>query len=91
MMTFLKRFNWISFASMVALIVIGAMVLHSAGAARGSAVMAAKWKSMVATSFFGLVLYFGCPGGGSALQDMWDLSSLIRDRTHAPCIISAES
>ena len=25
MMTFLKRFNWISFASMVALIVIGAM------------------------------------------------------------------
>ena len=58
MMTFLKRFNWISFASMVALIVIGAMVLHSAGAARGSAVMAAKWKSMVATSLFGLVLYF---------------------------------
>ena len=58
MMTFLKRFNWISFVSMVALIVIGAMVLHSAGAARGSAVMAAKWKSMVATSLFGLVLYF---------------------------------
>ena len=58
MMTFLKRFNWISFASTVALIVIGAMALHSAGAARGSAVMAAKWKSMVATSLFGLVLYF---------------------------------
>ncbi len=58
MKKFLLRFNWISFISMVVLIVIGAMVLASAGAARDSVVLAGKWKSMVVTSFIGLGLYF---------------------------------
>jgi len=53
---FLLRFNWISFLSMLALVAIGALVLASAGAARESAVMAAKWKEMLWTAAFGLVL-----------------------------------
>jgi len=55
---FLLRFNWISFLSTLALVAIGALVLASAGAARDSAVMAAKWKEMLWTAAFGLVLYF---------------------------------
>ena len=55
---FLLRFNWVSFLSMLALVAIGALVLASAGAARESAVMAAKWKEMLWTAAFGLVLYF---------------------------------
>jgi rod shape determining protein RodA len=58
MKKFLLRFNWISFLSMIALVVIGAMVLASAGEARGSEVFASKWKSMLGTAVFGLVLYF---------------------------------
>ena len=58
MRKFLLRFNWLSFLSMIALIVIGAMVLASAGEARGSEVFAFKWKSMLGTAVFGLVLYF---------------------------------
>lgn len=58
MKKFLLRFNWLSFISMMTLIVIGAMVLASAGEARDSAVMAGKWKSMLGTAVFGLVLYF---------------------------------
>lgn len=58
MRKFLLRFNWLSFLSMIALIVIGAMVLASAGEARGSEVFASKWKFMLGTAVFGLVLYF---------------------------------
>ncbi len=58
MRNFLRNFNWISFAATVALVVAGAMVLASAGAARGSAVMAGKWREMAATAAFGFVLYF---------------------------------
>jgi cell division protein FtsW (lipid II flippase) len=58
MKKFLLRFNWLSFFSMIALLAIGAAVLASAGGARDSAVLAGKWKSMVATSVFGFLLYF---------------------------------
>ena len=58
MRNFLRNFNWLSFAATLALVAIGAMVLASAGAARGSAVMAAKWKDMLWTASFGMVLYF---------------------------------
>lgn len=58
MKKFLFRFNWFSFFSMIALIVIGAMVLASAGEARGALVFATKWKSMINTAIFGLILYF---------------------------------
>ena len=27
----------------------------------------------------------------AVLGGMWDLSSLIRDRTHTPCVVNAES
>lgn len=58
MKRFLFRFNWISFLSMAALMAIGVLTLASAGEARGSAVMAAKWKSTLLTAFIGLALYF---------------------------------
>lgn len=58
MKKFLFRFNWISFLSMIGLIVIGAMVLSTAGAARGGEVFASKWIDMLCTAAFGLVLYF---------------------------------
>lgn len=58
MKKFLLRFNWVSFFSMIALVAIGAAVLASAGEARGSAVMAGKWKSMLSTALVGLALYF---------------------------------
>jgi rod shape determining protein RodA len=55
---FLLRFDWLGFAAVVALVAIGAAVLASAGAARGGAAMAAKWKSTLATAAVGFVLYF---------------------------------
>ena len=58
MRNFLKNFNWLSFAATVALIAAGAAALASAGAARGSAVMAEKWQDMLWSSAFGLALYF---------------------------------
>ena len=59
MKKFLRRFNWISFLSTVALVVIGALVLASAGDARGAdTVFASLWKKMVATAGLGFVLYF---------------------------------
>ena len=58
MKKFLLRFNWASFLSMLGLIAIGAMALASAGGARDSVVFASKWKSMLATAVFGMVLYF---------------------------------
>jgi len=58
MKNFLMRFDWLGFAAVVALVAIGAAALASAGAARGGAVMAAKWKSTLWTAAFGFVLYF---------------------------------
>ena len=55
--TYITRFNWISFLSMIALIAIGAAVLASAGEARGGA-FAGMWRTMVGTAAVGLVLYF---------------------------------
>ncbi len=57
MKNFLLRFNWLSFASMLALLAIGACVLASAGEARGG-VFAGLWKSMLETACVGLVFYF---------------------------------
>lgn len=57
MKKFLLRFNWVSFLSMIALVAIGAVVLASAGSARGG-VFASKWIDMLGTAVFGLVLYF---------------------------------
>lgn len=56
--TFAARFDWVSFLSAVALTGIGAAALASAGEARGTAFMASRWKSMLATAAVGFVLYF---------------------------------
>lgn len=58
MKEFFRRFNWLQFVSMSALIAIGAFALATAGAARGSASLATKWQSMLVTAAFGYVLYF---------------------------------
>ena len=55
---FLLRFDWLSFAAMIALIAVGTMAIHSAGNARSAAVFHDVWRSNLATAAFGLVLYF---------------------------------
>lgn len=54
----LLRFNWIMFASMVALAFIGVVFIRSAGAARTIASLQDAWRVHAATALFGLILYF---------------------------------
>lgn len=54
----LKRFNWIMFAAMIALIALGTVAIWSSGNARAQAVFHDKWISSLVTALFGLVLYF---------------------------------
>ena len=54
----LKRFDWILFLAMVALIAIGTTFIWSAGNARAEAVFHDSWKSTLMTALVGLVPYF---------------------------------
>ena len=54
----LKRFDWILFLTMAALIAIGTVFIWSAGNARAEAVFHDSWKSTLATALVGLVPYF---------------------------------
>ncbi len=56
MLAKLKRVNWVSFASMLALIALGTLAIWSAGQARGG-VFATKWVETLQTAIFGLVVY----------------------------------
>ena len=51
-------FNWLLFASMLALVAIGTVAIWSAGNARSEAVFHGMWRSSLATAVVGLVLYF---------------------------------
>ena len=58
MLSKLKRFDWLLFASMLALIAIGTTAIWSAGNARTEMVFHGMWKSNLATAAVGLALYF---------------------------------
>ena len=55
---YLKRFNWITFAAMLALVVMGTAAIYSAGNARTEAVFHSMWKANLGTAAFGLAVYF---------------------------------
>ena len=54
----LKRFNWIMFLAMGALIAIGTISIWSAGNARAEMVFHGMWKANLTTALLGLVVYF---------------------------------
>jgi len=54
----LRRFNWISFAAMLALVALGTAAIYSAGNAREAAVFHGMWKANLATAAAGLLVYF---------------------------------
>ena len=54
----LKRFNWISFAAMIALTAVGTVAIYSAGHARAEAAFHGTWKAMLSTAVAGLAVYF---------------------------------
>ena len=54
----LKRFNWLMFAAMLALVALGTAAIYSAGNAREAAVFHSMWKANLSTAAFGLVVYF---------------------------------
>ena len=57
-MTFLKRFDWLMFAAMAALVAAGTVAIWSAGNARAETVFHGMWASNLATAAVGLALYF---------------------------------
>lgn len=57
-MKFLRRFDGLLFAAMLALIAVGTVTIYSAGHARAAAFFHDVWRSNLATALFGLVLYF---------------------------------
>ncbi len=57
MMERLKRFNWLMFGSMLALVALGTCAIYSAGNARDAAVFHGMWKSNLVTAAFGLAVY----------------------------------
>ena len=54
----LRRFDWLQFAAMLALVGIGTVAIWSAGNARAEAVFHGMWVNNLITAAFGLVLYF---------------------------------
>ena len=54
----LRRFDWLAFAAMLALIATGAVAIWSAGNARAEEVFHGMWRNHVATAVAGLALYF---------------------------------
>lgn len=57
-MKFLRRFDWLLFAAMLALVAVGTVTIYSAGHARAAAFFHGVWRSNLTTAGFGLVLYF---------------------------------
>lgn len=57
-MKFLRRFDRLLFAAMLALVAVGTVTIYSAGHARAAAFFHGVWRSNLATAGFGLVLYF---------------------------------
>ena len=56
-MTFLKRFDWLMFAAMAALVAAGTVAIWSAGNTRAETVFHDMWASNLATAAVGLALY----------------------------------
>ena len=54
----LRRFSWIMFAAMIALIVTGTVAIWSAGNARAEALFHGMWLANLWTAIFGLAIYF---------------------------------
>ena len=57
-MTFLKRFDWLMLAAMIALVAAGTVAIWSAGNARSEMVFHGMWVSNLATAAVGFALYF---------------------------------
>ena len=57
-MTLLRRFDWLMFAAMAALVAAGTVAIWSAGNARAETVFHGMWASNLATAAVGLALYF---------------------------------
>ena len=58
MMMFFRRFDWLMFAAMAALVAVGTVAIWSAGNARTETVFHGMWVSNLETAAAGLVLYF---------------------------------
>ena len=58
MLAKLKRFDWLMFAAMLALIAVGTTAIWSAGNARTEMVFHGMWRSNLVTAAAGLALYF---------------------------------
>ena len=56
-MKYLRRFDWVAFAAMLALIAIGTVAIWSAGNARAEAAFHGMWIRNLMTAVFGLGLY----------------------------------
>ena len=54
----LAHFNWLMFASMLALVAVGTVAIWSAGNARAEAVFHDMWKANLQTAAVGLAVYF---------------------------------
>ena len=54
----MRRFNWIIFIAMLALVAVGTVAIRSAGYARTEAVFHGMWISNLVTAAVGIVLYF---------------------------------
>ncbi len=54
----LRRFNWVLFGAMLALIAVGTVAIWSAGGARAEAIFHGMWRSNLVTALLGLALYF---------------------------------
>ena len=57
-MMFLRRFDWLMFAAMAALVAVGTVAIWSAGNARAEAVFHGMWVNNLTAAFVGLALYF---------------------------------
>ena len=57
-MMFLRRFDWLMFAAMVALVAAGTVAIWSAGNARAETVFHGMWASNLSTAVVGIALYF---------------------------------
>ena len=54
----LKRFTWLMFVAMLALVALGTAAIYSAGNARTEEVFHSMWKANLSTAVFGLAIYF---------------------------------
>ena len=54
----MRRFNWVIFVAMLALVAVGTVAIRSAGYARAETVFHGMWIANLVTAAVGLVLYF---------------------------------